>query len=129
MAKEFKNKFSWSFSRLKLFDECLRQYYLNYYGSWGGWKQEGDSEARLAYRLKQMSNMAMWAGDITHRAVEETFLRLRRVRPVDAEAIQIWARKALNDEWFQSVEKRWRKNCKYNMKPVRALLQCRNHAG
>jgi hypothetical protein len=34
---ELANTFSWSYSRHGMFSECLRKYWLSYYGSWGGW--------------------------------------------------------------------------------------------
>ena len=40
--KEFKNDFSWSFSRDSAFNTCKRKYYYSYYGSWGGWNKDAD---------------------------------------------------------------------------------------
>ena len=40
--KEFKNDFSWSFSRDNAFNTCKRKYYYSYYGSWGGWNKDAD---------------------------------------------------------------------------------------
>jgi hypothetical protein len=34
----FKNQFSRSISRDRIFQTCLRQYYFNYYGYRGGWE-------------------------------------------------------------------------------------------
>ena len=54
---DFKNEFSWSYSRDNLFQECKREYYYNYYGSWGGWeKNKADEITRTLYVLKNLQN-------------------------------------------------------------------------
>lgn len=108
------NVFSWSLSRQQIFDECKRRYYLHYYGSWGGWKDDADPRARLAYRLKQMVNLETWIGDILHRLIESQLARMQRgFRPL-VEPLRQRARSLLNLEWRQSVEQKWRENPKYN---------------
>ena len=42
IKKEFKNDFSWSFSRDNAFNTRKRKYYYSYYGSWGGWNKDAD---------------------------------------------------------------------------------------
>ena len=42
--KEFKNQFSWSFSRHNSFETCKRKYYYSYYGCWGGWDKNADEK-------------------------------------------------------------------------------------
>ena len=108
------NTFSWSLSRRKMFDECRRQYYLNYYGSWEGWEDGAAPAARLAYRLKQIVTLDMWVGDILHRLIEGRMLRLQRGFRPHAQALREQARSLLNQEWQQSVERRWRENPKHN---------------
>ncbi len=66
--KEFKNEFSWSFSRDNLFKECNRKYYYNYYGSWNGWsKEKADNVTRTLYVLKNLVNRKIWKGDAVHK--------------------------------------------------------------
>jgi len=108
------NTFSWSLSRQQMFDECRRQYYLNYYRSWGGWDDRADPAARLAYRLKQIVSPEMWVGDILHRLIESQLARLRQgYRPLP-NPLRERARSLLNTEWRQSADKRWRENPKHN---------------
>jgi hypothetical protein len=66
------NEFSWSISRKEIFDYCRRKYYLNYYGSWGGWEFNAPEETRLIYFLKQRSFAEMWVGDKVHKAIKFT---------------------------------------------------------
>lgn len=61
------NTFSWSLSRERTFDECARRYFYSYYGSWGGWDEQADPDARRLWLLKQMQSRHMWIGDLVHR--------------------------------------------------------------
>ena len=58
----FKNEFSWSISRDRVFQTCPRQYYFNYYGYWDGWETGAPAKTRQIYILKQLKNRYMWAG-------------------------------------------------------------------
>jgi hypothetical protein len=69
------NEFSWSISRKEIFDYCRRKYYLNYYGSWGGWDLYAPEETQLVYFLKQRSFADMWVGDAVHKAIRYTITK------------------------------------------------------
>lgn len=62
-----RNLFSWSVSRMKEFDFCLRNYYWRRYGSWGGSRADADPEAQDAYVLKYLTDLSNYAGGIIHR--------------------------------------------------------------
>ncbi|OPZ17098.1 MAG: PD-(D/E)XK nuclease superfamily protein [candidate division BRC1 bacterium ADurb.BinA364] len=104
---DFKNEFSWSFSRGRLFDQCLRKYYYCYYGSWNGWREEGPEFARLCYRLKQIVGFPAWAGDIVHRTLEWAIQGWMRGVSRDAADMHKHARGLLNAEWMQSSKREW----------------------
>ena len=54
--KEFKNDFSWSFSRDNAFNTCKRKYYYSYYGSWGGWNKDADElSKKFSFSITQNS--------------------------------------------------------------------------
>ena len=57
---ELQNRFTWSRSRAGMFDTCHYRYYLNYYGSWGGWSWNADPRNRRIYILKQLQSRWMW---------------------------------------------------------------------
>ena len=59
----FKNEFSWSISRDRVFQTCPRQYYFNYYGYWGGWEINAPQRVKQIYVLKQLKNRYMWSGE------------------------------------------------------------------
>ena len=68
----FKNEFSWSISRDRVFQICPRQYYFNYYGYWGGWENNAPQRIKQIYVLKQLKNRYMWAGAKVHDCIEHT---------------------------------------------------------
>jgi len=73
---ELQNVFTWSASRNSTFRYCQRQYWWNYYGSWGGWSYDGPPRAREAYMLKNLANRWTWPGTIVHEAIEAILRRL-----------------------------------------------------
>ncbi len=62
-----RNLFSWSVSRMKEFDFCLRNYYWRRYGSWGGSRADAAPEAQDAFVLKYLIDLSNYAGSIIHR--------------------------------------------------------------
>src|SRR5512141_455979 len=93
---ELTNDFTWSKSRHEKFEECLRAYYYQYYGSWGGWQAPHGSELRELYVLKKLSSRWQWAGSVVHDALKELLLRAR-------------ARQRARRDWSTSREKSyWR---------------------
>ena len=74
---EIHNELKWSFSRMKTFDSCRRQYYLRHYLFWDGWKKDAPEDRRTAYRLSKMTSLAMFAGNVVHSRVADAFKRYR----------------------------------------------------
>lgn len=72
-----KNEFSWSKSRHAKLEECPRQYYYQYYGSWGGWEWDADPAVRELYILKKLTTRPAWAGSTVHDAVKQVLTVLR----------------------------------------------------
>lgn len=89
MGKELKNEFSWSKSRDQTFHECLRKYYFQYYGGWGGWLKDADARIRQIYALKHLQTRQMWAGDHAHLCIERLlgFMRRGAQPPAEDEAV------------------------------------------
>lgn len=76
MRKPLENRFSWSKSRIEVFDRCLREYFWTYYGSWGGWLRSAPIATRQAYLLKKLDNRWGWSGKIVHTFIREYLLAL-----------------------------------------------------
>ena len=62
-----RNTFSWSVSRMKEFDFCLRHYFWRRYGSWGGSGADSSAETRQAYLMKYVTDLPNYVGSIIHR--------------------------------------------------------------
>lgn len=77
---QLENLFTWSASRDGAFQRCLRQYWWQYYGSWGGWDRGAPGEAREAYTLKNLATRWAWVGTAVHEAIEG-ILRRRLAPP------------------------------------------------
>ncbi|MBM4031681.1 MAG: PD-(D/E)XK nuclease family protein [Planctomycetes bacterium] len=75
---ELKNELAWSKSRDDTLKTCARQYYYQYYGSWGGWEATASESARKLYVLKQLKTRPVWAGERVHICVERSLNNLRR---------------------------------------------------
>lgn len=70
------NELVWSHSRARLFAECKRAYWFNYYGSWGGWERGATTATRDAYLQKKLTSIAMWIGTRVHGAAELVLKRI-----------------------------------------------------
>ena len=104
---DLKNVLSWSHSRTKRFEECLRAYFWTYYGSWGGWDRDAEAEVRTAYMLKQMATLDMWGGDVVHSIIELALRDLQWGRTVRVEDIQRRARERMIRSWRESLKRDW----------------------
>jgi PD-(D/E)XK nuclease superfamily len=104
------NDFTWSKSRHEKFGECLRAYYYQYYGSWGGWEAAPGSRERELYVLKKLSSRWQWAGTVVHGAIRDMLRRARatgKFRPLDDLLLRTRAR--ARGQWARSREKSyWR---------------------
>ena len=76
--RPFENRLTWSKSRGETFDYCLRKYWWNYYGSWGGWAPDAPAEAKDAYLLKNLHSRWTWVGDVVHRTIATILHRVAR---------------------------------------------------
>ncbi len=109
MARELVNELTWSVSRDRLFRQCRRAYYYNYYGSWGGWDAAAaDERTRRIYILKNIQSLNMWAGGIVHDTIAEALRRFAaKTEPVTVEALRQAARSKLRRGWLEAVNREW----------------------
>ncbi len=105
----FQNEFSWSPSRQRMFESCKRQYYFNYYGSWGGWEQDADAQAQLLYRLKKMTTMPQLIGTVVHEAIRQVLKALQMGRGVSPSAVETYAQNLFDQHLRDSEQQRWRR--------------------
>lgn len=108
MAK-IENELTWSVSRAQLFQNCQRAYYYNYYASWGGWSKDASPETILAYQLKNLKPMILWAGGIVHETIKEALTQFASSGTVPtAEALQAAARAKMNAGWLECIHQEWK---------------------
>lgn len=112
---ELKSELTWSFSRDRLFWECRRAYYFNYYASWGGWDEQADVLVRKAYILKNIQNIDAWVGDIVHQLLKWIIENRLRKKIVLYEEAARKAKAMLRRTWEQSRSRAWMKNVKHNL--------------
>ena len=104
----FKNELSWSITRDRVFQTCLRQYYFNYYGYWGGWEMDAPERTRQTYILKNLKNRFMWTGEKVHDCIKHTLTNLRRdISVLDVEQIISITLNQMREEFRSSREKRY----------------------
>jgi hypothetical protein len=78
----FKNRFGWSVSRERLFDECPRKYYFHYYLSWGGWERNAPHISREAFKLKRLVSLSLWRGQLVHYIVSKILQSMKARRRI-----------------------------------------------
>ncbi|MFK7927980.1 MAG: PD-(D/E)XK nuclease family protein [Myxococcota bacterium] len=90
---DLKNEFSWSWSRHRAFESCLRRYYLQHYAFWGGW--DPSSPAREIYIQKRLNSRPQWIGLTVHEAAEWLLKQVRRGEfPTRERAVERFMRQA-----------------------------------
>jgi hypothetical protein len=108
-VRAIENTFSWSASRDGSFRRCPREYWWNYYGSWGGWSPDAPPEARAAYVLKNLSTRWAWVGTLVHEAIEGILRRVGRGANLpDGEQLQFESGPIDVEEEVQAMTRRMR---------------------
>jgi hypothetical protein len=108
MQRVLENEFSWSKSRHEKFQECLRAYFLYYYGAWGGWEENAAADVRELYLLKKLSNRFTWAGSAVHDTVRDVLLELQAGREVDPARVIERTRLRMRADWAHSKKGAYR---------------------
>ncbi len=74
----FANKFGWSVTRESMFDLCKRRYFYHYYLSWGGWNQSAPQPVREAFKLKRLTSLSLWRGQLVHYIASKVLQSMRK---------------------------------------------------
>ncbi len=118
---DLKNEFTWSASRSRTYAYCPRQYWWNYYGSWGGWDWNAAPEAREAYMLKNLANRWTWPGTVVHDTIEGILKQrlegggqgaLGFADGADPDEIVETATQGMRDQWVESRQADYRRRPK-----------------
>jgi RecB family exonuclease len=105
---EIVNEFSWSKSRHEKFNECLRLYYFNYYGAWGGWEENAEPEVRELYTLKNLTNRFQWTGSVVHDAIRRALTLCKWGEPPPLDRLTEDCRQRMRAEFRYSRSRRFR---------------------
>lgn len=100
-VKKYPEK-SWSISKMKVIQNCLREYYYTYYESHNGWLYESSDEAKSAWRLKKLTNITLVFGDKIHELIRDI---VRNNWESDENKIDVYIRNKLNKVVRESIEK------------------------
>lgn len=101
------NEVSWSRTRATTFEACRRRYWFQYYRKWGGWDAGAPEERRLAYRLSNMTNLVLLAGEAAHEAIKALLVAAKEGREFDADAAERFARDFMNEVWRRAKARRF----------------------
>jgi len=109
-------EWSWSHSRGQLFRECPRRYYYHYYASHNGWLKDASEQRKVAYRLKQMTNLFLHFGDAVHQVADMHVRQwMSKGRRFTYEELQERVRNMMNQavlesrdvpQWWEAPKKR-----------------------
>lgn len=80
-------EFTWSASRHRMFSQCRRQYYLNYYGA-RRVRELKDPIVSAVWWLKQGTTLPMWIGSVVHHVAREAVLAHRAGSPLAEEEME-----------------------------------------
>lgn len=58
-----------SYTQMRSFDSCARQWWIGAVGHWNGWSEGEATPAGIAYRLKKLEPASAWVGKVVHRAI------------------------------------------------------------
>jgi len=86
----------------------LRQYWLCYYGAWGGWERGAAPAVREAYVQKKLTTRALWIGTVVHDLAEGALRDLLDGRQPDPGWHQQRALQRARRDIADSEAGRWR---------------------
>jgi hypothetical protein len=111
---DFKNDFTWSFSRHGVFNACHRKYWLNHYAFWNGWRSDCDPRTRELYIQKNLTTRPMWLGSKVHDAAEYALKTFQESRFVGPDELVSKTLQKAEREVEASKHERYRNNPKHN---------------
>ena len=97
---------SWSHSRRRMFQECPRMYFYQYYCSHNGWEDDAAEFTQASYRLKQLTNLPMEMGAAIHSAAAFAIQSARSGEKVPSyDDLYTRVRTALNQAYVESKDR------------------------
>ena len=81
-------EFSWSVSRHRMFNSCMRRYYLHYYGA-RRVREADDKVVSAVWWLKQVVSREVWLGTVIHEVAAETIRALREGKEAEPDEYEL----------------------------------------
>jgi CRISPR/Cas system-associated exonuclease Cas4 (RecB family) len=106
------HELSWSASRARMFHDCKRRYYIQYYLAWKGWEGKASEGRQRAYMLKKMTRLPMLAGEALHQALANWFQARQSGREFTREELEKSALAILRQGYRHSRDGAWRRSAK-----------------
>lgn len=98
--------FSWSHSRQRALNGCVRRYYWQYYAAHNGWERGAPPRSRAAWTLKQLTAYPLALGTAVHAQARRVAEAARDAGPVpDYDGLRAGARGALNRLYLRSRDR------------------------
>ncbi len=110
--KKFKNDFSWSFSRSRMYNECPKKYYLYYYGSNNGWDKNADEKTKKIYLLKKITNRFFLSGSMVHSMIEQILKNHIDGIETPIDRAKDFLIRQLKNAYKESITQEWKLNLK-----------------
>ena len=101
--KDYPEK-SWSISKMKVIENCFREYYYTYYGSHNGWVANATYEQKMAWRLKKLTNIWLMFGDKLHEVIKKTIKNKHNLN-ITSDYLKKYMRNILNYGVKESILK------------------------
>mgnify|MGYP001168071259 FL=1 len=120
----FVNRLTWSYSRNRLFRDCRKAYYFQYYASWGGWEKDANDFSKRAYLLKNIRTIDIWIGDIVHQVIKWLIEEIKASRDQSLDTALFHAKRTVKRTWEQSRSKSWEQNVKHNLNLLEHYYNC-----
>lgn len=100
--EELVNEFSWSKSRMEVFEDCKRKYYYQYYGSWNGWSYLASDNNRELYIMKNLQTIPLWIGKTVHENIRWIIERTRAGKSINLDQVLEKISEKMDYEWYSS---------------------------
>lgn len=107
-AGDLPNRFSWSYSRDRLYRQCPRAYYYHYYAAWEGWQKDAPAPVQRAYLLKNLTDIPHWVGTLVHESIKFALARLKDGRPVSPAHLEARMHNRARTDFKDSLSGRYR---------------------
>ena len=111
--------FSWSRRRERIFIECKKKYYNEYYGYWNGWFPESPEETKNLWLLKNLKNLPLLTWELVRDSIKDILHKFKENGEVSIDT----AIKELEKKYFTTLSESKNHQYRDNPKKYFALME------